>query len=92
MPAPALLAGVAALPLSILSDGPWCGDGDNTFDADLLRIRQVRVTLRLQVGNDMMRGRSADFSFAGKSLQNRQLVPDFVVRFDVAPRNMGWNR
>jgi hypothetical protein len=89
---PAHDGSLATLPLSILSDGPWCGDGDNTFDADLLRIRQVRVTLRLQVGNEMMRGRSADFAIAGKSADSRQLVPDYVVRFDVAPRNMGWDR
>jgi len=88
---PAHDGSLATLPLSILSDGPWCGDGDNTFDADLLRIRQVRVTLRLQVGNEMMRGRSADFSIAGKGNDSRQLVPDYVARFDVAPRNMGWD-
>lgn len=83
---------LAALPLSILSDGPWCGDGENSFDADLLRIRQVRVTLRLQVGNEMMRGKSTEFAVAGKGTNRRQLLPDAVVRFDVAPRNMGWDR
>jgi hypothetical protein len=89
---PAHDGSLATLPLSVLSDGPWCGDGDNSFDADLLRIRQVRVTLRLQAGNDMMRGKSADFALAGKSVNSRQLVPDYIVRFDVAPRNMGWDR
>ncbi|HEX5068898.1 MAG TPA: hypothetical protein VFV78_01680 [Vicinamibacterales bacterium] len=88
---PAHDGSLAALPLSILSDGPWCGDGDNTFDVDLLRIRQVRVTLRLQVGNDMMRGKSADFAIAGKGTDRRQLLSDYVLRFTVAPRNMGWD-
>jgi len=37
--------GLANLPLALLSDGPWCGAGDTRFDADLLRIRRVRLTL-----------------------------------------------
>ena len=37
--------GSAPLPLSLLADGPWCGAGDTRFDADLLRIRRIRVTL-----------------------------------------------
>jgi hypothetical protein len=89
---PAHGASLASLPLSILSDGPWCGDGDISFDVDLLRIRRVNVTLRLQVGNDMMRGLGTDFAIAGKGTNAGQLVPDYAVRFDVAPRNMGWDR
>ena len=89
---PRLSGSLAALPLTIFSDGPWCGDGENTFDADLLRIRQVRVTMRLQAGNAMLRGRSSDFAIAGRSLNAAQAVADYVVRFDVAPRNMGWDR
>ena len=49
---PAQGASLAPLPLSLFADGPWYGDGDNRYDADLLRVRMVRVTLRLQVGND----------------------------------------
>lgn len=98
MPVPGLMSltahsgSLAELPLSILSDGPWCGDGDNSFDADLLRIRRVSVTLRLQVGNDMMRSHGTDFAVTGKGPSAAQLVPDYAVRFDVAPRNMGWDR
>jgi prepilin-type N-terminal cleavage/methylation domain-containing protein len=83
---------LAALPLSLFSDGPWYGDGENRFDADLLRIRRVRVTLRVQVGNDMMRGRSAEYAVAGRSLSAARSLPDYALRFDVAPRNMGWTR
>lgn len=39
--------GLAALPLTMLSDGPWCGAGGAAFDADLLRVRRIRVTARL---------------------------------------------
>jgi hypothetical protein len=31
-----------------LADGPVVGESPNRFDADLLRVRRVRVTLRLQ--------------------------------------------
>jgi hypothetical protein len=42
--------GLAALPLALLADGPWCPDeqSPNRWDADLLRIRLVRVWLRVQ--------------------------------------------
>jgi hypothetical protein len=36
--------GLAALTPAMLGDGPWCGAGDTRFDADLLRIRRVRVS------------------------------------------------
>ena len=41
--------GLAPLPLAMLTDGPWCGTGDTAFDADLLRVRRVRVAARLRV-------------------------------------------
>ncbi len=50
VPDPALITlpagadGLAALAPAILGDGPWCGAGETRFDADLLRIRRVRVT------------------------------------------------
>jgi hypothetical protein len=55
------------LPLSILNDGPWCGDGQNRFDADLLRVKKVMVTLRMQSANDAFRASGGDFAVAGRS-------------------------
>jgi hypothetical protein len=66
---------LSALPLSMLNDGPWCGAGDNRFDADLLRVSSVRVTLRIQATQAVHRGRG--------------LVPDYSVQFTVTPRNLG---
>lgn len=42
-------SGLAPLPLALFADGPWCPDSasPNRYDADLLRIRLVRVTLRV---------------------------------------------
>jgi hypothetical protein len=78
---------LASLPLGMFSDGPWCAAGSNRFDADLLRIRVVRVTLRVQVGNSMMRGISSDFIVSGLG-RGARTIPDYTMRFDVAPRNM----
>jgi prepilin-type N-terminal cleavage/methylation domain-containing protein len=41
-------AGLAALPLTMFSDGPWCGAGGTVFDADLLRVRRIRVHVQLR--------------------------------------------
>jgi prepilin-type N-terminal cleavage/methylation domain-containing protein len=40
--------GLAALPLSMFRDGPWCGAGGTAFDADLLRVRRIRVVAQLR--------------------------------------------
>jgi prepilin-type N-terminal cleavage/methylation domain-containing protein len=40
--------GLAPLPLALFADGPWCGAGGTMFDADLLRVRRVRVTARFR--------------------------------------------
>ena len=82
---------LASLPLGRFTDGPWCGAGSNQFDADLLRVRMVRVNLRVQVGNMMMRGRSADFLVPGLG-RGAHTIPDYTMRFDVAPANMGSRR
>ena len=42
---------LAVLPLTIFSDGPWCGAGGAAFDADLLRVRRVRVVARLRTSD-----------------------------------------
>jgi len=85
-------ASLAPLPLNILNDGPWCGAGSNRFDADLLRVRKVRITLRVQVGNDMLRGTGADYAVAGKSREGQKMLQDYGVRFEITPRNMNLGR
>jgi len=71
--------GLAKLAPSQLMDGPWCPDDNNQrrYDADLFRIRKVRVTLRLQGGT------------AGATAK---AVPDVSVSFDVSPRNLNLGR
>lgn len=83
---------LAALPLSMLNDGPWCGAGSNRFDADLLRVKKVRVSLRVQAGNDMLRGTGSDYAVQGKTKNAARMLQDYGVRFEITPRNMNLGR
>ena len=72
-----------------LSDGPWCGPAWLPFDADLLRITAVAVDLRVQSAVEALRGVDPlFFARPGSARGGRSLVPDHVVSFTVAPRNM----
>jgi hypothetical protein len=84
---------LAALPLAMFKNGPWCGSGDTEFDADLLRVRKVRVTLRMQVASPSLRGSDGTlFANPGGSQGGNRLVPDYIVRFEVTPRNLNLTR
>jgi prepilin-type N-terminal cleavage/methylation domain-containing protein len=80
---------LAPLPLSVLNDGPWCGAGENRFDADLLRVRSIRVTLRIQATQAAHRGRGADYANPGGLRSALSAVPDYTATFIVTPRNPG---
>jgi prepilin-type N-terminal cleavage/methylation domain-containing protein len=83
------------LPGSMLTDGPWCPGAtfSNRFDADLLRVRQVHVTVRLQAGAASLRGRNPKlFLRPGTATEGGRLVPDQTVQFDVTPRNLNFGR
>lgn len=84
---------LAALTAAQLSDGPYCGSGDNTFDADLLRIRKVRVTLRVQAASPSLRGTgTALFMNPGTAQGGDRYVPDYRLSFDISPRNLNLAR
>jgi hypothetical protein len=92
-------SGLVRLTASQLGDGPWCPDGGNAhrFDADLLRLREVRVTLRVQTPDASLRGSltagpDALFVQAGTSTSESTLVPDQAIRFGVSPRNLNLDR
>jgi hypothetical protein len=75
-----------------LTDGPWCPDAlsANRWDADLLRIRRIGVTLRVESAVAAMRGpASALFAHGGTSTSARKWLPDQQVTFQVSPRNLG---
>jgi hypothetical protein len=83
-------AGPFRLSPVVLTAGPWCPDAaaPGRFDADLLRLRRVRVRLRVQVAAESLRGRSSLFLRPGTSPGGQRLVPDQEIRFDIAPRNL----
>lgn len=67
-------------------DGPWCGVGDNRFDADLLRIRRVRAVVRLRASAAAARGTGGAFLDPGTADTASRLVPDVEVVSDVSLR------
>jgi hypothetical protein len=83
---------LAQLPLSMLNDGPWCGSGQNRFDADLLRVKKVRATVRVQASQAGMRSTGADYAVAGTSASALRSLRDYTLQFEVSPRNMNLGR
>lgn len=93
----ATLGAGSVVPLSQaqLTDGPWCPDSaaPNRFDADLLRVRKIRVTLRVQTGEKSLRPKTTLLvSRTGDGIDGARMVPDQEIRFDVTPRNVNLNR
>jgi hypothetical protein len=62
--------GLVKLTASQLTDGPWCPDdvNANRYDADLLRVRKLRVTLRVTSGHDSVPDRSVRFDVSPRNL------------------------
>lgn len=77
-----------------LTDGPWCPDSAAAarVDADLLRVRKIRVTLRVEVALEALRGTGTLFTRAGTARGGERYVPDQEIKFDVTPRNLNFGR
>jgi hypothetical protein len=78
-----------------LMDGPWCPDetNPNRWDADLLRIRRVAVTLRVETAAKALRGPAGVlFTNGGTARGGSPWVPDQEIRFQVTPRNLNLGR
>jgi len=78
-----------------LTDGPWCPNDANAnrWDADLLRIRKIAVTLRVQAAVAALRGPAGVlFANGGTSGGGSRWVPDQEIRFQVSPRNLNLGR
>jgi type II secretory pathway pseudopilin PulG len=83
--------GLAELSAGDLSDGPWCPDASaaDRWDADLLRVRSIAVTLRAQAALASLRGPAGPlFAIGGTSTNAARWAPDLVVEFRVSPRNL----
>ncbi len=86
--------GQVRLTQAMLTDGPWCPDATSTFryDADLLRIRRVRIKLRVMAPTELRGPAGPLFSRAGTSSAGQHFVPDQEVSFDITPRNLNLGR
>jgi len=73
---------------SALTDGPWCPDAanPNRYDADLLRVREVVITLRAEAAVAALRGPAGPLFTRGGTARGNRFVPDRVSRIVVAPR------
>jgi len=81
------------LTADVLSDGPFCGSGPNEFDADLLRVRKVRVSLRMQTTSAAFRGTDTNlFMKPGQAQGGQRFIPDYRLTFEVTPRNLNLAR
>lgn len=88
-------SGLVKLTAAELTDGPWCPDDANPkrWDADLLRIRKIGVTLRVQSAVAALRGPASTlFAVGGTSRGGTRFVPDQEIRFQVTPRNLNLGR
>ena len=83
-------ATLAPLDVSLFEDGPWCGSGAEPFDADLLRIRSLRIALRTQTSNRGYRGPDSRlFQNPGSATSSARFVKDVILQTTVTPRNLG---
>ena len=84
---------LAALTPAMLIGPEFCGAGGNQYDPDLLRVRKVRVSLRVQVASAALRGMDQTlWKNPGKSQGGAKTVPDYTVTFEVTPRNLNLAR
>jgi len=73
-----------------LSDGPWCPDASSPgrYDADLLRVRAIAITVRVEAAPASLRGAGPRFIRPGTSPSAARVVADQSVRFTIAPPNL----
>jgi hypothetical protein len=88
-------AGLVALGPELLSDGPWCPDesAPNRVDADLFRVRAVRIVIGLEAASPGVRGANARlFAHPGTAVAASRWVADRQVTIDVVPRALHLGR
>jgi prepilin-type N-terminal cleavage/methylation domain-containing protein len=87
-------AALVPLTQAMLTDGPWCPDAldPNRYDADLLRIRQVVVTLRVEAAVTSLRGPAGPLFTRGGTARGNRFVADRFARLVVTPRSLNLSR
>jgi hypothetical protein len=82
--------GLVPIGRALLVDGPWCPDAVHPFrfDADLLRIRRVRIHVRLQAARPFRGLAGRWFVNGGSAGDPWRSIPDETVTLEIAPRNV----
>ena len=86
-----MLPGMTPITAAELTDGPWRPDdaSPDRWDADLLRIRSVGVTVRVEAALAALRGPAGVlFTNGGTAREASRWIPDQEIRFRVSPRNV----
>ena len=87
------LAKLTPATLTDATGGDLCGAGSSQFDPDLLRVRKIKVTARVQVAAAALRGANTLlFRNPGGARESARQVPDYTVSFEVTPRNLNLTR
>ena len=83
-------ADLVPLPASLLTDGPWCPDALSPirYDADLLRVRQIVVSLRVEAASDALRGPVGPLFARAGTARAFRWVPDRRLRLVVSPSGL----
>jgi hypothetical protein len=82
------MGGLQPIDPARLVDGPWVPDAMAAarFDADLLQVRAVRATIRIEAAAASLRGASP-LLFARPGTARRRWLPDQVIEIEAAPRS-----
>jgi len=86
---PATHGTLVELTPAMLSDGEWCGVAPFRFDADLYRVRQIRIAMRFQAESAAVRGRDPRlFTNPGHAREVASQVTDLQLTTIVTPQNL----
>lgn len=83
------------LPPAALADGPWCPDAATParYDADLLRVRSIGVTLRVESALAALRGPAGVLFARGGTARAADLyAPDIELKARITPANLAGGR
>ena len=93
---PALAGAGALVELSAdqFADGPWCPDDldTNRWDADLLRIRTIGISVRIEAALESLRGPAGPLFVNGGHSRTSGWVPDQETHWKISPRNLNAGR
>ncbi len=83
-------SGLVTLPATQFTDGPWCPDAadPNRFDADLFRVRAVRIAIRVEAAAASLRGTAAALFARPGTASGSRFVPDQEISLEIAPPNL----